>query len=134
MPLDIARARELLREFNFRALFIDELGWDQHRASLEITVGDNLLTLSAFAQKRGMVAYHCPTTSRDEPFPEYSTRRKVEHQVAKTAHEHLIIFTDSSRTTQIWQWVKREPGKPTACREHTFHKSQPGDALLQKLQ
>ena len=36
--------------------------------------------------------------------------------------------------TQVWQWVKREPGKPAACREHTFHRSQPGDALLQKLQ
>ena len=35
---------------------------------------------------------------------------------------------------QIWQWVKREPGKPAACREHTYRKSQTGDSLLQKLQ
>ena len=65
--------------------------------------------------------------------PDHSLRRKIEHQVAKSAHEHLIVFTDA-KTTQIWQWVKREPGKPAACREHTYRHSQPGDALLQKLE
>jgi hypothetical protein len=39
-----------------------------------------------------------------------------------------------TKTTQIWQWVKRESGKPAACREHTYHYSQSGDALLQKLE
>ena len=38
------------------------------------------------------------------------------------------------QTTQVWQWVKREPGKPAACREHTYHRNQPGEALIQKLQ
>jgi hypothetical protein len=61
-------------------------------------------------------------------------RRKIEQQVIKTAHEHLVIFTDHGKTTQIWQWVKREPGKPAACREHTYHRSQSGEALAQKLQ
>jgi len=44
------------------------------------------------------------------------------------------VFSDPRAETYIWQWVKREPGKPAACREHAFHKSQSGDALLQKLQ
>ena len=61
-------------------------------------------------------------------------RRKIEHQVAKAAHEHIIIFTDAGKTTQIWQWVKREPGKPVACREHTLSQGPTGDALIQKLQ
>ena len=39
-----------------------------------------------------------------------------------------------TRRTQIWQWVKREAGKPLACREHTYHRDQPGDALIQKLE
>ncbi len=133
MPVNTNRARQLLKDFDFRSLFIDALGWDQHRASLEIPLDGQRVALEALAHKRGMVAYHCPTPS-GQRLPEYALRRKIEHQVAKTAHEHLIIFTDAGRTTQIWQWVKREPGKPTACREHTFHKSQPGDALLQKLQ
>ncbi len=70
---------------------------------------------------------------RAEAIPAYHLRRKIEQQVTKSAHEHLIIFTDSAQTTQIWQWVKREPGKPAACREHTY-RSQSGEALSQKLQ
>ncbi len=133
MPLNSARARQLLKEFNFRLLFRDELGWDNHNGTLQITLGGNPTSLNALAQKRGMVAYQFATPA-GERLPEYAVRRKIEQQVAKAAHEHLIIFTDAAQTTQIWQWVKREPGKPVACREHTFHKSQSGDALLQKLE
>lgn len=132
MPMNATRARQLLRNFNFRALFIEELGWDRHNSALEVAVPGPAVTLSAVAQKRGMVVYHCPPVNQH--LPDYAQRRKVEHQVSKTAHEHLIIFTDPGETTQIWQWVKREPGKPVACREHTFYSSQPGDALLQKLE
>jgi hypothetical protein len=104
-----------------------------HNAPLEIQLDGQPQKLQAVAQKRGMVALRCPTPTGGH-LPEYSVRRKIEQQVAKAAHEHLIIFTDAAQTTQIWQWVKREPGKPAACREHTFHKSQTGDALIQKLE
>lgn len=133
MLLDRARCCPLLQSFDFRTLFIEELGWDNHKASLEIQFAGQPHTLQAVAQKRGMIAYRC-AVSAGEHLPEYSVRRKIEQQVAKAAHEHLIIFTDAAQTTQIWQWVKREPGKPAACREHTFHKSQTGEALIQKLQ
>ena len=132
MPLNINRVRQLLKEFDFPALFREELGWDTHNAPLEIQLDGQPQKLQAVAQKRGMVALRCPTPAGGR-LPEYSVRRKIEQQVAKAAHEHLIIFTDAAQTTQIWQWVKREPGKPAACREHTFHKSQTGDALIQKL-
>lgn len=132
MTLNTARAREHLAKGDLRALFIEELGWDRHTPTLRVTVDGTTLDLHALAQKRGMVAYQCPTPV-GQALPDYSHRRKIEHQVAKSAHEHLIVFTDPGNQTQIWQWVKRELGKPTACREHTYHRSQPGDALLQKL-
>jgi hypothetical protein len=70
-----------------------------------------------------------------ETVPDYSTRKKIEKQVTKTAYEHLIIFTDAAQTVQIWQWVARAPGKPDAYRETTHHPGpQSGDLLLQKLQ
>ena len=131
--MNVARARQLLRNVDFRALFIEELGWDRYNTPLEVVVLDSSITLSALAEKRGMVAYHCPTPT-DQPLPDYTQRRKIEHQVAKATHEHLIVFTDPTNTIQIWQWVKREPGQPAACREHTYRASQPGDALLQKLE
>jgi len=133
MPLNVNRVRELLKEFDFVALFREELGWDNHSVQVEIQLDGQSQKLQAVAQKRGMVALRCPTPAGGH-LPEYSVRRKIEQQVAKAAHEHLIIFTDAAQTTQIWQWVKREPGKPAACREHTFHKSQNGDALIQKLE
>ena len=133
MPLNSTRCSQLLREFNLNSLFIDELGWDTHRASLEIQLDGQPQKLQAVAQKRGMVAYHCPMPA-GTAFPEYAARRKIERQVAKAVHEHLIVFTDAAQTMQIWQWVKREPGKPAACREHDFHKLQSGEALIQKLQ
>jgi len=133
MHLDFERIRQLLKAFDFRTMFVDELGWDRHDAHLDMAIDGRMIRLEALAQKRGMVSYLCPTAP-GEPLPDYATRRKIESQAAKTAHEHLIIFVDPDQTTQVWQWVRREPGKPTACREHTLHKTQPGDALIQKLQ
>ena len=133
MSLDKKRARQLLAKGELQSLFIEELGWDRHSSPLEITAAAMPVRLQALAQKRGMVAYHCPPPS-GESLPDYPYRRKIEQQVAKSAHEHLIVFTDAGNETQVWQWVKRESGKPAACREHVFHRSQTGDALLQKLE
>ncbi len=133
MELNTSRVRQLLKAFDFRQLFIEELGWDHHDAFLEIILDGRIFRLQALAQKRGMVAYQYATPPGEE-LPDYAVRRKIENQTAKATHEHLIVFIDANQTTQVWQWVRREPGKPIACREHTFHKTQPGDALIQKLQ
>lgn len=133
MPLDIIRTRQYLKSFNFTSLFIEELGWDHHTTQLGVTVDEQLFNLSSIAQKRGMLAFICFSPDGGI-IPSYPTRRKIERQVSKSFHEHLIIYTDKGRTIQIWQWVKREMGKPTQCREHTYYFNQPGDALIQKLQ
>jgi len=65
--------------------------------------------------------------------PDYSIRRKIERQVTKSHHEHLIIYLNENGTRQVWQWVKRQPGKPAQCREHTYYASQSGDLLIQKI-
>lgn len=131
--MDRKAAQDRLRNCDISGLFTQELGWDWHRENLSVLVDKNSYELEAIAHKRGMVAYLCPPLT-GKGVPDYATRRKIEGQVAKQAHEHLIIFTDAAQNVQVWQWVKREAGKPAACREHTYHKSQPGDALLQKLQ
>ena len=133
MPLDPQRTRQYLAAGDFRRLFIEELGWDSHTASHEIPIDSQSFTLTAASQKRGMVAFLC-RMAEGQAIPDYPTRRKIDRQVSKTAQEHLIIYTDTSNSTQVWQWVKREVGKPTACREHTYSSSQSGEALVQKLQ
>ncbi len=131
MP-DTTRIREQLKAFDFHKLFIEELGWDRHTSRLDVHVDGQNFALNAVAQKRGMVAYVCEPATDGSP-PDYATRRKIERQVSRTVLEHLIVYIDGARTTQIWQWVKREAGKPTACREHAYHRTQSGDALIQKL-
>jgi hypothetical protein len=130
---DPTRTRKLLAAPDFKALFIDELGWNHHNFGLEILVDGLTFTLSAVAEKCGMAAFVC-TPGSDGRMPDYAMRRKIDRQVTKSTHEHLIIFIDDKQTIQVWQWVRRERGKPSACREHTYHSGQPGDSLIQKLQ
>jgi hypothetical protein len=126
-------ARERLRQFDFKGLFLNELGWDNHDSSLPLKVGADTVTLTAVAEKRGMAAYLCPMPDSGKSY-DYQTRCRIEIQLAKSIREHLVIYMDSARRFQTWQWVKREPGKPIARREHTYTVGQSGEALLQKLE
>ncbi len=131
MPIDRQRCQQLLRECDLRRLFVEELGWDRHTQTIEVSLNGQMYTLSAIAQKRGMVAFECPAPGPD--MPDHATRRKIEAQIAKSVHEHLIVYVDAERERQVWQWVKREAGRPRQCREHRYHISQDGESLLQKL-
>jgi hypothetical protein len=133
MPIDITRTRQYLKDFNFKNLFIEELGWNHCSNQIDVTIDGFFFNLTAVAEKHGMVAFTC-NLSTTGLIPDYSLRRKIERQAARSVHEHIIVYTDSDKTSQIWQWVKRETGKPTACREHVYHVNQPGDSLIQKLQ
>ncbi|MGB8170910.1 MAG: hypothetical protein WCF18_25635 [Chthoniobacteraceae bacterium] len=132
MPLDKSAAKPRLQKFDFAGLFTQELGWDRHKVTLPVSVGGHDFAVQAVAEKRGFVAYHCATPA-GQKVPDYPTRRRIEREVSRQTHEHIVVFTDAAQSTQVWQWVKREPGKPTACREHTWHKGHSGEALLQKL-
>jgi hypothetical protein len=133
MAADFTRTRKLLANADFKALFIEELGWNHYHARLEILLDGLTFTLSAVAEKCGMAAFVCPPGANGR-IPDYAMRRKIDRQITKSAHEHLIIFIDGKQTTQVWQWVRRERGKPSACREHIYSAGQPGDSLIQKLQ
>ena len=137
MQINVHSARQLLRDFEFETLLIEELGWDHHNQEVNTQIrekdGDESeYQLTAIAQKRGMVVFLCSATSGS--IPNYVTRRKIEQEVAQSVLEHLIIYTDTEQTTQIWQWVKREQGKPLARREHRYDHGQSGESLIQKLQ
>jgi len=132
MSLDTERTRKLLQSFDFKALFVEELGWDNYTAPLVVPVDGQDYTLNAIVEKRGMVVF-VYEAEQNASMPDYSVRRKIERQVAKSAREHIIIYVNSEKALQIWQWVKREAGKPTACREHRFYSTQPGNSLIQKI-
>ena len=127
MRIDNAAVRKCLKEFDFKTLFREQLGWDNHQAQLDIPVGDQTVCLTALAQKRGFVAFICPT------IPDRATRLKIDHQITKSAHEHFVIYSNKASGQQVWQWVRREPGKPLASRDHRFDVRQTGDPLIQRL-
>ena len=134
MPLDFDRIRTLLKGFNFDTLFIEELGWDRHAGGLSVRADENMYTLEGVAEKRGVQIFSCQPDPNGM-IPDYATRLKIEKQVTKSAYEHLIIFIDADQTMQIWQWVSRQPGQPTAYREHHYQaRHHSGDSLIQKLE
>ena len=133
MQLDVGRARHLLRTFDLQALFIEELGWDRHAASLETTVEGHRYHLQAVAQKRGVVAFTC-SPAPDGRIPLGPVRREVERYLATLVREHLIIFHDAARAESIWLWVRREAGQPSVPREEPYHRALSGQRLLQRLQ
>src|SRR5574337_124328 len=113
MPLDVTRTRQYLSRFDFKTLFLEELGWDSHAASVDAASDGQTFRLTAIAQKRGMVAFICPPNG-PLGIPEYPTRRKIERQVAKSVQEHLIIYTDPRSE-------ERRVGKECRSRWSPYH-------------
>ena len=131
--LDRKKVRRHLENFDLQALFIEELGFDYGGVDMEVPVSDSSFSLKAIAHKRGMVVYQHVAAS-NAAFPDYSTRQKVEKFIAKTVREHVIVYATHDKDIQYWQWVKREQGQPDRNRLHIYHRDQPGESLIQKLE
>ena len=134
MQVQVDELRPYLQAFDFQHLLVEGLGWDYYRAEpVSVLVDAHDYTLEPAAEKAGFVVYVCGP-SADGSVPPYPVRRKIERQVSKLAFEHLIIFADADQSLQVWQWVKREAGKPAACREQEYRAGQTGTPILQRLQ
>ena len=128
-----AKIQQRLKNFDFVGLFTQEIGWDHFKGrDLDLQVDNSSFKLTPVAEQSGLAVYVCAPASEAE-FPDYATRRKIETRVAKLHREHIVIYQNPAKTLQIWQWVKREAGKASACREQRFEVHQTGDALIQKL-
>lgn len=132
MPLDFPRARPLLQKCDLPRLFIEELGWEPARQKLTLRVNEADYAFTAIAEKRGFTAWLCESPGGG--LPDHATRLKLDRKLSETSFEHLIVFVTGDRASQSWMWVRREQGKPLAARTHEYHRGQPGDSLLQKLQ
>ena len=72
-----------------------------------------------------MIVYGCKS------IPDYAVRTKIDKEALKYSREHFIVYYDGNE--QVWQWVRREQGKPISRREQRVYANQSGEALLQKL-
>ncbi|MBX7215087.1 MAG: hypothetical protein K1X39_13830, partial [Thermoflexales bacterium] len=130
--LDIPRARDGLQAFEFKRVFIEELGW-----SLPTGIRDERLSCNGepfrfvpIAQLAGVVVYEatCPAGI----IPDARARLALDRELTRHKAEHLTVYIDAARTQSLWYWVKREEGRQHP-REHYFVKGQPGDLFLGKL-
>ena len=128
MPIDRGRARQYLKDFDFRKIFLEEMGWDKYPSELHKQVDGVSYTFKGFAEKRGVAAFYCAAIP-----PDYGTRLKLDKAITKDHFQHLLVFGDQPNGRQIWQWMRREPGRPLTLRTFTHKVGQAGELLLQKL-
>lgn len=128
--LQIERLRDRLQSFDFKRLFIEELGWSQIRGGkpVPIKIGDTTWQATPIAELSGVVAFLVAG------LPERDTRLAIHKALSEQIHENLIIFVDhvTDATQSLWLWVKRE-GSKRFPREHLYVKGQPGDLFISKI-
>ena len=59
MQINLRETRQYLKESDFENLFTQQLGWDNHTQTLNIPIDEIEYTLTAIAEKRGMVVFEC---------------------------------------------------------------------------
>ncbi|MDH6098014.1 putative DNA binding domain-containing protein [Anabaenopsis sp. FSS-46] len=132
MSIDFTSSRELLQNFNFQDLFIQQLGWESPGREKPVVMevdGENY-TRSKIAELAGAVVLQI--TSDSGQIPNSKTIEAIYREIAELHLENLLIFIDSERTQSLWYWVKRE-GNKIYPRNHVYTKSQAGDLLLGKI-
>lgn len=132
MAINITRVRNLLQEFDFKSIFIEELGWSQpaQTKATALASDDNEYEVRQVAQLSGVVVFEIK--AKDGKIPDARKRAAIHKDISKHHHENLLIFVDDVRTQSLWYWVKRE-NKKTFPRDHLYVKGQPGDLFLSKL-
>ena len=133
MGTDIQTLRPYLKAFDLTGLMVEGLGWDHHSGlPISVSAGEERYDLQPVAEKARFAVYRCGPNQNGD-LPPQSTRRRIEKEVTEINYEHLIVFMNAAKSRQIWQWVKRESGKPPVLRELRYDRGQTGTLLLQRL-
>jgi hypothetical protein len=128
VAVSIPEIRQRLHDQDFPSLFIEHLGWDRVPATdIAISTDGKEHHLRPIAQKRDVVV--CSFND----VPDRVVRARMERALAKVHFEHVIVFMDAETGDQVWQWAKRDPGRPVALREHWLRAGQTGEALAERL-
>src|SRR2546423_1081493 len=102
--LNIPRTRDLLQRFDFRARFIEELGWSQPtaRKTVKWTHENIEFQRRQIAQLSGVVVFEITTS--DGQIPNAKARTAIHKEISQLHHENLLIFLDDQRTQSLWYW------------------------------
>ena len=132
MPLNFQRTRDLLYNFQFSDLFIEELGWSKPTRQKPVTlkIDNKTYQYQKIAELSGVAIFEI--TATDGKIPEAKVRVAIHQEITKLINENLLIFIAQERTRSLWYWVKREASK-SYVRDHLYVRGQPGDLFLSKL-
>lgn len=138
MAINRANVRRLLQAFNFRTLFIEEMGWGSvpRTSPVPMEVNETRFMRRPIAQLSGVSVFEIYPAEANVKLPDAKTRAAIHKLIEGLSHENLLIFVDEEkeedRTQSMWYWVKRD-GKKKRPREHLYLQGQPGDLFLSKL-
>ncbi|MGB5967953.1 MAG: hypothetical protein WBG70_06430, partial [Spirulinaceae cyanobacterium] len=132
MALNFERIRDLVDEFCFQDVFIEELGWDQPSSSKveSVTVAAKIYNYQKIAEAAKVAIFE--VKGADGEIPDGQIRTAIHKEIEQRVAENLLIFVDEKRTRSLWYWVKRE-GTKRYIRDHLYVRGQPGDLFLSKL-
>lgn len=131
MKYPVNEIRNNINSFDFKRLFIEDLGWNNcNLQDIKVEVNEGVFWLHPIAEIAGMPAL----TIVDEnniAISNFSVRKKIERELSKSYREHIIIYIDAAKTRQIWQWVRRVKDEPLSIKEYNFYEGQTGEAIIQ---
>ncbi|MEZ2300495.1 MAG: DNA methyltransferase [Microcoleus sp.] len=132
MPQTLTESRQLLQDFEFSKLFVQQLGWDNpsSRKTVPGEIDGETYARKAIAQLLGVVVYEITTASGH--IPNANQRLTIYREIVQISRENLLIFIDANRTKSLWYWVKQE-GTKLYPRDHVYVKREPCDLLLSKV-
>ncbi len=132
MTLNLSQSRQFLQDFQFRDLFIQQLGWSYPSRDkiVPMSVEGETYSCKSISELLGVSVFEVTAAKGD--IPNATTRLAIYKQIADFAHENLLIFIDQERTQSVWYWVKREDSK-IYPRDHVYVKREPCDLLLTKV-
>ena len=138
MLLNLKDIHDLLDEFNFVDLFINNLGWNSCKnIDFSLTIENKNYKYQQIAEISGAAVFE--VVAIDSPFPDAKIRKQIHSHITKYSKENLLIFLDKQRknlekpTRSLWYWVKTEDKKSDIVREHLYERGQSGDSLLGKI-
>jgi len=129
---DLAVLRDLLQKFDFRAVFVDVLGWNRDAAKIPPVDVDGVIYQFAPLAEQGVRIIE--VTAADGNIPASSARARIEKHLAPFAVEPILIYVDGTRNASLWWWrgVKTD-GKSGSPRWLDFRKGQSVEGMLQRL-
>ncbi len=130
--LNIDTTRKHLQAFDFKTLFIEEIGWNKptNKNAVAFKTIECNYYRTAISELSGAVVYEI--TSSEGKIPDAKERASISNLIQKINFEHILIFVDAQRTQSIWRWIKKQD-KKSLPREHYFSRGQSGDLFISKL-